>query len=139
MNSNGEISEGLGPNITKEKFLSHFGTKLYCNNSTKNIFRFKETIKINDASFWINVIFDDNRMKIVELSDANETFQNSYNDWSNYRNKKKREAHDRWLLQQLGRPVEKKTNALTFNRSWGSATSYTDMKNGEVKIMISYK
>ncbi|WP_353949242.1 hypothetical protein ABNN70_06915 [Sporolactobacillus sp. Y61] len=95
--------------------------------------------RIDGVSFWINVIFDDNRMKIIELSDANETFQNSYNDWSNYRYEKKREAHDRWILRQLGRPFEEKTNALTFNRSWGSATSYTDMKNGEVKIMISYK
>lgn len=139
MNNNGEISEGLGPNVSKEKFLNHFGEKLYSSNPIKNIFRFKEIIKIDGESFWINVIFDDNQMKMIELSDANETFQNSYADWSNYRNEKKREAHDTWLLQQLGRPVEEKPNALIFNRSWGTATSYTDMKNGEVKIMISYK
>jgi hypothetical protein len=52
-------------------------------------------------------------------------------------------SHNKFISRLDGSEIKLKnievSNALIFNRSWGSATSYTDMKNGEVKIMISYK
>ncbi|MBT2647093.1 hypothetical protein J7E52_10230 [Bacillus sp. ISL-34] len=88
---------------------------------------------------WVVVNFQNDRVSRIELENADENLKNTYNNWSNYRAKKKKEIHDKWVEEILGKPDIKKGDSLIYNRTWGEVTSFEDKKSGQGEIWISYK
>lgn len=129
----------IDKNMSKQEFVKTFKEELRSDDLIKKNFRFKKPCTIDGLNFWINVLFSDEKISVITLNNADERLVNSYDEWSNYKQKKKKESHDQWLTKELGEPIEKKAMSLIFKRDWGEATSYEDPKSGDVKIWISYR
>jgi hypothetical protein len=85
------------------------------------------------------VNFQNDRVSRIELENADENLKNTYNNWSNYKAKKKKEIHDKWVEEVLGKPDINKGDSLIYNRTGGEVTSFEDKQSGQVEIWISYK
>lgn len=129
----------IHPLLTKDNFLRNFADELEDKEISSNIFEFAEPTEINGLSFYVSFIFIEDVLRGVNLSNSDEKLRNSYANWSNERNRLKRESHDGWVKNQFGEPFKKSEVAFIVTRDWGEVTSYTDMKGGNVGISIIYK
>ncbi|MCY9139467.1 hypothetical protein [Peribacillus frigoritolerans] len=132
----GKIFNG---NTNKQDFCIKFQNELLSSDISNNMFVFKDAIMLDGIYFWIVVNFQNGKVTRIELDNADENLKNNYNNWSNYKAKKKKEIHDKWVEEILGKPDIKKGDSLIYNRTWGEATSFEDKKSGQVEIWISYK
>ncbi|MGC6768036.1 hypothetical protein [Enterococcus sp. LJL51] len=127
------------PNMSKMDFIQEFNENLEEFEINDNVFENSMPLKNGHIKFWIWFYFKENKLIGLNLENADSGLVNTYQDWSNDRNRRKRESHDKWLIEQFGEPEEEEETVLIVKREWGEATSYIDMKNGEVKLSIVYK
>lgn len=131
--------KSLYPFMSKQDFLLDFNKLLEDVNIKNSVFEFKKEIWVNGMFFWIMCVFIDNKLVGVLLENSDEKLRNTYDNWSNEKNLLKRKSHDNWLISNLNKPYEIKSTSIIFERNWGKAISYSDMKSGEIKISIFYK
>lgn len=136
INVHGEL---LDNKILKKKFINIFSSFLLAANVESSTFMFKKPILVNEMNFWIIVHFKNYYVSSIVLENAEESLINNYNNWSNYKFKKKKESHDLWLKKNFGEPDDKKGKSIIYFLSFGQITSYIDQKSGEVGIAIEYK
>ncbi|WP_342603970.1 hypothetical protein [Peribacillus sp. FSL E2-0159] len=129
----------LNGNTNKQDFCIKFQNELLSSDISNNMFVFKDAIMLDGIYFWIVVNFQNGKVSRIELDNADESLKNTYNNWANYKAKKKKEIHDKWVEEILGKPDIKKGDSLIYNRAWGEVTSFEDKKSGQVEIWISYK
>lgn len=127
----------IDKNTTKKKFKSQFinDIKSYIND----VYNFKQPVNIKSLDLWVEVLFDGENIKRVEMKNADPKLRNSYDNWSNNKVELKRKSHDEWLIRQLGEPHERKLPAIKYKYSWGEILSYYDPRSGDTGVVVNYK
>lgn len=72
------------------------------------------------------------------MKKADPKLKNSYDNWSDDKVELKRKSHDEWLINQLGKPHERKLSGIKYNYTWGEVLSYYDPRGGDIGIAINY-
>lgn len=85
----------LNGNTNKQDFCIKFQNELLSSDISNNMFVFKDAIMLDGIYFWIVVNFQNGIVSRIELDNADENLKNNYNNWSNYKAKKKKEIHDK--------------------------------------------
>ena len=127
----------IDKNTTKKEFNSQFinDIKSYISDE----YNFKQPINIKSLDLWVEVIFNDEIIKRVEMKNSDPKLKNSYDNWSNYKVELKRKSHDEWLVRQLGEPHERDLPCIKYYYSWGEILSYYDPRSGDTGIVVNYQ
>ena len=122
----------IGPHLSRTEFLSlpiGKSASIVVKNEpfcSYNIGRHE----ISGVVFIVTVYFYNELLESVNLSSVDKESSASWSDWSEQKELKKKEIHDRWLKNILG-------NA-SFNYKWGEVWSGYDSKAGFSSIEIRY-
>lgn len=85
---------------------------------------------IGDRIFHVVLYFYKEKLESIHLADSSEEFGASWDEWSEEKELKRKEAHDRWLIAETG-------NASHVYR-WGEIISPYDPRSGGSSITIRY-
>ena len=80
--------------------------------------------------FFVVLYFYGQQLESIDLANASQEFGTSWNDWSEEKEMKRKEAHDRWLISQTG--------ADARDYDWGSIYSDYDPRSSGSSIVIRY-
>jgi hypothetical protein len=125
----------ISPTLKKNEFLD------------SSLFKDAEEVGIKgEYGSWAILVDETNQMKIgvclrfqkerltsITLIDSDEAYGESWNDWSEEKELKRKESHDHILYQSFGH------KGAEYNFEWGTVTSIFDHKSGSCKIDINYK
>lgn len=127
--------------INKDTTKADFKTNFY--SDTKNyldlLYDFKSPIKLGELEFWVEIAFEDEKLRRIQMKNADPELENSYENWSSKKVEAKRKSHEKWLLDNLGEPTQKSPSGLTYDYETASINSYFDPADGESGIGIDYK
>lgn len=140
--SNGSLTineNNICPYMNIDTFMSLYNGKFDKYGTSKIIrFIFREAIEISGKLFWVIVKFNDGSINMAELKIADENLRNTYENWSTENASIKKKILDEWLEEILGKPSKINTTGIIYEYRWGNVISYSDMKGGEVAIVIKY-
>lgn len=126
--------------INKETTNSEF--KLNFASETKSyldlLYDFVKPIKFGELSFWVEIAFEDEKIKRIEMKNADPELTTSFEEWSNKKVELKKESHDKWLVENFGEPHDKTPSGLTYKFAFGEVISYYDPQNREAGIIFEY-
>jgi hypothetical protein len=136
-NGTGEIAfdsgESVGPALTLKVFLASplagGSASPVPGGSPWSIFNLGSR-DIGGQMFVATLRFEDDALRMVELSMAPATASSSWDDWSEEKELAAKARHDVWLEAQLG--------SLPWWRPWGEVTSSYDPRGGASTIQIIY-
>jgi hypothetical protein len=86
--------------------------------------------RIGGEPFLVMLYFYGQKLESIELANSSEEFGTSWDDWSEAKQLKRKQAHDAWLIAQ--------TNRASHRYDWGEIASGHDPKSGESSITIRY-
>lgn len=139
LNGDIEINNIIVNSETEKKdFFNAFHSYFPTSNANDNMFLFKDSVLLNGIKFWVVVNFRHDKIYSIELENAEEELKNSYDCWSNDKATKKKNIHDEWLVQLLGKPTSKKNSTIIYKENWGEVISFSDPKSGQIEILIVY-
>ena len=122
----------IGPRLSRSEFLSlpvGKAAKIVVKNEpfcSYNIGRHK----ISGLIFIVIIYFYNESLESVSLTSVDEKSGQSWADWSEEKELEKKEIHDRWLNQMLGKS--------SSHYKWGEVWSGYDPKAGFSSIEIRY-
>ena len=88
------------------------------------------THEVSGLVFNVTVYFHDELLESVSMNSVNDELGTSWSDWSEEKELKKKEIHDAWLKNLLGR--------ASSDYKWGEVWSGYDSKTGSSSIEIRY-
>lgn len=86
--------------------------------------------EIGGPIFAVSLYFYGQKLEAISFADTADKFGTSWGDWSEEKEQNRKQAHDRWLNEQLG-----KRGRLY---KWGEVGSSFDQKSGGSSIMLRY-
>ncbi|WP_157772443.1 hypothetical protein [Lacunisphaera limnophila] len=86
---------------------------------------------IDGRAYSVSLWFREESLSHVQLCDTGDEFGSSWEDWSEEKEKKRKQHHDRLLVSLLGRSRE-------YGFGWGRIESLFDLKAASSYIVISY-
>ncbi|MCK0473846.1 hypothetical protein MW695_21110 [Alkalihalobacillus sp. APA_J-10(15)] len=102
-------------------------TSLYKGGSVDPNYLLKDTQEINGKIFLLTLFFK-GKLKEIHLSEADKEL--SWENWSEEKEMKKKESHDKWLLSVLGQEP--------YQYTWGQVESVFDKKGCVSSIILRY-
>jgi hypothetical protein len=87
--------------------------------------------EISGLRFMVTLYFQGNALESIELMCSGMEFGSSWDDWSEGRELRRKEAHDLWLTEQLGH--------ASHVYEWGEIGSEYDPRSGASTVMIRYR
>jgi hypothetical protein len=87
-------------------------------------------ISLRDTELHISLQFKGEQLISTQLCHSAERFGNSWDTWSEEKEKARKAFHDQWLATQLGDPPGE--------HAWGTVDSSYDSKGGFSSITLSY-
>jgi hypothetical protein len=118
--------------LTKDDFLSSnlFGEVLKHQEYEFTTYSLKPQL-IEKEKFIMVIYFNKNDIiDLVNLSLSNSENLPSWDNWSESEEQRKKEEHDKWLLNKIGIPP--------YNYDWGTVSSNYDPRSGSSMITIRY-
>jgi hypothetical protein len=86
--------------------------------------------EIAGPTFSVALSFYAQKLEAIGLTDMAAEFGTSWADWSEEKEQKRKQAHDRWLIQQIG------CRGRLYD--WGEVRSYFDARSGGSSIVLRY-
>jgi hypothetical protein len=120
----------LGPKFTRSDFLSlPIESKSLVINEPYHSYALGQHL-VGGETFLVTLYFYEQKLESIDLVNSREEFGTSWNEWSEEKQLKRKQAHDAWLIQQTG-------NASHIY-AWGEIGSSNDPKSGGSSITIRY-
>jgi hypothetical protein len=88
-------------------------------------------LEISGLRFVVTLYFFGNTLESIELMCSGKEFGSSWEDWSEERELRRKEAHDLWLTKQLGH--------ASHVYEWGEIGSDYDPRSGASTVVIRYR
>ena len=122
----------FGPHLSRAEFLS-----LPVGKSARIVVKNEPfcsysigTYEISGLVFTVTVYFYNELLESISMSSTNDKLSTSWSDWSEEKELKRKEIHDAWLKNLLGR--------ASSHYKWGEVWSGYDSKAGFSSIEIRY-
>jgi hypothetical protein len=122
----------IGPSLSRKEFLSLPGGKsasIVVKNEPFCSYNIGKH-EISGLGFTVTVYFYDELLESISMSSVNDELGTSWSDWSEQKELKRKELHDRWLKNILGN--------RSPHHKWGEVWSGYDAKGGFSSIEIRY-
>jgi hypothetical protein len=130
--------------LTRSAFLaSPAGAKARCDDMRNGWMHFYPGVQtLNELVFGVRVVFEGERLDSYALWLTDPRYGTSWDDYSEERRLSMRDAHDGWLLAQLG-PGERipspRGPELYYDFPWGEVWSTFDAKGGSTSIIVRFR
>lgn len=119
----------LAPTLTRSKLegsVSDFVVERYDNHCRYSL----SPSAIGAREFRVLLYFSEENLIMTQLSIIMDGDTTDWNQWSMEREKVRKEQHDMWLMDEIGRPP--------YRYPWGVITSTYDPRSGTSHITINY-
>jgi hypothetical protein len=134
----------IGRDLTRSAFLaSPLGAKAVCDDmhtGWMHIYPGAQTL--DGLVFGVDLVFDGERLDCYSLWLDDARYGTSWDDWSEEKQLAQRDAHDAWLVSNLG-PGERQPSPrgpeLRYSFAWGEAWSTYDARGGSSTIGVRFR
>ncbi len=126
----------LGRETTRQAFLKMplaRDAELAIENGKYRTYRLARPQLIDEREFAIDLYFEDERLKSIDLALLDPRFGTSWDDWSEASEKRRMAAHTKWLRGFLD------GDGPGWKFAWGTIESNFDPRGGGSSIRIGYR
>jgi hypothetical protein len=134
----------IGQDVTRTVFLaSPVGAHSRCDDMHNGWMHFYPGVQtLDELVFGVRVVFEGERLDSYSLWLDDPRYGTSWDDYSEEKQLAMRDAHDRWLVAQLG-PGERipspRGPELHYAFPWGEVWSTFDAKGGSTSTIVRFR